>query len=367
MNFVSDRFAPVQELFESMLSEDPRYSAQLAVYVNGSKEIDLVGGPDSTADSLTGVFSVSKGVSALAFSLLVQDGLIDLDAKVSHYWPEFAQHGKGSLTVSQVLSHQAGLIGVPGGFSLAEYNNLDAVAGRLADAVPLWRPGNGTFGYHALTMGVLLEKLCKLVTEERLQDVYERWVRGPVEADMYLGLPESEENRYRNVLWNPVPEPFMDPYSIGGMAIHIQAEGTLLDFPNLREARAEGSCSAGGVGSADGLARVYAAALTGVDGMKAFLTPETIARVSLEQVFGLDRNFIEPSAFAMTFMKPQPRNDFGSAQAFGHDGANAALGFADPAYGIGFGYIPARAELGGTSGRAMQLSIAVRKALLAAG
>lgn len=363
MNFVSERFAPVSELFDQMLSEDSRYSAQLAVYVNGVKEIDVVGGPDSSSDSLTGVFSVSKGVSALAFSLLVQEGLIDLEATVASYWPEFAQQGKGALTVGQLLSHQGGLIGVQGGFTLDEFNDLEAVAARLANTVPLWRPGNGTFGYHALTMGVFLEKLCKQVTGQRLQDFYDVRVRQPYSADMYLGLPVDQEPRYRNVLADPLPEMFIDPGSITGMSVNIQG-GTLFDFPNDPSVRAAGSCSAGGVGSADGLAKVYAAALTGVDGLEPFLSSETIATVSQERVWGLDRNFTDTSAFAMTFMKPQPRNDFGSALAFGHDGANAALGFADPAYGVGFGYIPARAEAGGTGGRAMRLSQAVRKVLL---
>lgn len=363
MNFVSDRFEPVRELFESFLSADPRYSAQLAVYVNGTKEIDLVGGPDMSADSLTGVFSVSKGVSALAFSLLVQEGLIDLEAPVVKYWPEFGAHGKDKITVIELLSHQAGLVGVHGGFEMEEYNDLAGVADRIAAMEPQWRPGNGTFGYHALTMGVFLEELCLRVTGERLQDLYDRRIRAPYQADMFLGLPESEDHRYRDVLFDEVPGPFTDPYSLQGMSGNIQA-GNLLLLPNIRSVRAAGSCSGAGVGSADGLARVYAAALTGIDGKGPYLSPETIAEVSQEAVWGVDRTFCDTSAFAMTFFKPQPRNDYGSAKAFGHDGANASLGFADPAYGIGFGYIPARAEEGQTGGHAMQLSIAVRKVLL---
>jgi hypothetical protein len=119
------------------------------------------------------------------------------------------------------------------------------------------------------------------------------------------------------------------------------------------------------VGSADGLARVYAGAVTGLDTLPAFLTPDTIALMSQEQVWGLDRVFCEASSFAVTFMKANPRMDFGSAQAFGHDGANASLGFADPLYGVGFGYVPAWAEEGGTAGRGMQLSAAVRRVILA--
>ena len=363
--FATEKFSGVRELFDSMLDADPGYSAQLAVYHQGANVVSLVGGRDSAADSLTGVFSCSKGVAALAFSLLVQDGLIDLDAAVASYWPEFAQHGKGAVTVRQLLSHQAGLVGVQGGFEMEDYSELAVVATRLAGLAPMWRPGSGTFGYHALTMGVFLEQLCVLVSGERLQDLYNRRIREPYAADMFLGLPEAYEPRFRPVLFaEQEVQGFMDPGSIAGVSGNVQA-GNLLALPNLRSVRAAGSCSGTGVGSADGLARVYAGAVTGIDGLPAYLNADTIGKMSEEQVWGLDRVFCEVSSFAITFMKANPRMDFGSAQAFGHDGANASLGFADPLYGIGFGYIPAWNEQGGTPGRAMQLSAAVRKALLA--
>ena len=361
----TEKFAGVRELFDSMLDADPGYSAQLAVYHQGAKVVDLVGGKDSRADSLTGVFSCSKGVAALAFSLLVQDGLIDLDTTVASYWPEFAQNGKATITVRQLLSHQAGLVGVQGGFEMAEYGELAVVAARLAALAPMWRPGSGTFGYHALTMGVFLEQLCLLVSGERLQELYNCRIREPYAADMFLGLPEAYEPRFLPVLFAEEPAgAFLDPGSIAGVSSNVQA-GNLLGLPNLRSVRAAGSCSGTGVGSADGLARVYAGAVTGIDGLPAYLTADTIGQMSQEQVWGLDRVFCELGSFAVTFMKANPRMDFGSAQAFGHDGANASLGFADPLYGIGFGYIPAWNEDGGTGGRAMQLSAAVRKALLA--
>ncbi|MDO5752718.1 serine hydrolase domain-containing protein [Arthrobacter sp.] len=363
--FATEQFSGVRELFDSMLDADPGYSAQLAVYHQGVNVVSLVGGKDSAADSLTGVFSCSKGVAALAFALLVQDGLIDLDAAVASYWPDFAQNGKGALTVRQLLSHQAGLVGVQGGFAMEDYNDLAAVAARLAALTPMWRPGSGTFGYHALTMGVFLEQLCVLVSGERLQDLYNRRIREPYAADMYLGLPESLEPRFRPVLFvEEAEQAFMDPGSIAGVSGNVQA-GNLLALPNIRSVRAAGSCSGSGVGSADGLARVYAGAATGIDGLPAYLNADTIAHMSEEQVWGLDRVFCEINSFGVTFMKSNPRMDFGSAQAFGHDGANASLGFADPLYGIGFGYIPAWNEDGGTGGRAMQLSAAVRKAILA--
>lgn len=125
--------------------------------------------------------------------------------------------------------------------------------------------------------------------------------------------------------------------------------------------------SVGGGGSADGLGRLYAAATTGVEGAPPFLTAATVDAMAEEQVWGLDRASGLENAFAVVFMKPQPARNFGSHRAFGHEGANAALGFAAPSYGLGFGYVPRRSEEGGTNGRAQRLSLVVRKAAHAAG
>src|SRR5580658_4603691 len=107
-------FESVHELFQSFCDADPTYCAQLAVHVAGERVIDLVQGME--LDSLLPVYSSSKGASAIVIALLVQRGQLDLDAPVVSYWPEFTQGGKGAVTVRQLLSHQAGLPGVDGGF-----------------------------------------------------------------------------------------------------------------------------------------------------------------------------------------------------------------------------------------------------------
>lgn len=374
------RFAPVVDLLESFAAADPDYSAQLCVYAGGQPVIDHVVGPNSTADSLTGVFSASKGAAGMVMALLVQDGLLDLGEPVATYWPEFAAYGKDAITVGQLLSHQGGLPGIDGGLTVGQYTDSATGAVRLAAAPPVWKPGS-THQYHALTIGVFAEELVRRITGETLQQVYETRIRAPFGIDFYLGLPEDEETRYRDVL-KPVqspPLPFIDPFgplglalnSTGGFDVGDGQAYDLLDLPNLPVIRSAGIAAAGGVASARGLARLYAAASTGVvreDGAAdgPFLTAETIHAVADERVFGIDRANGLTGAFALMFMKSIPRNDFGSWRAFGHDGANATLAFADPAYGIGFGYVPARAEESGTGSRGGQLTVELRRALLIA-
>lgn len=350
----------VLELFESFLADDPQYSAQVAAYRDGVKVVDLTGGFHTTVGSITGAYSCSKGVAAMVMALLVQDGLLDLDRTVAAYWPEFGVHGKDRLLVREALSHQAGLVGVEGGFALDEFTTAEAAA-RLAAAQPLWRPG-GCFGYHSLTIGILMEELCRRVAGDTLQNLYDHRIRMAYGIDFFLGLPEELEPRYRDVLYDvDTQEPWLDPLSLDGLNCNA-AVGTIMELPNQRTVRATGMSAAGGVGSAEGLARLYAAATTGVDGGAALLTPETVNMMSAEQVWGLDRSSGLDNAFAVVFMKPHPSRSFGSHRAFGHEGANAALGFADPAYGLGFGYIPQRQEDGRSAGRAHRLAAEVRRA-----
>lgn len=367
------------ELLGSFARQDPGYSAQLALYQGGVPVLDLAVGPDRSTDSLSGVFSCTKGAAALVIGLLVQDGLLDLQAPVALYWPEFAAAGKEGITVAQLLSHRAGLVGIDGGFTAAELTDSRLAAVILAAAEPVWDPGS-SFGYHALSMGVFLEELTRRITGETLQQVYERLIRAPHGIDFFLGLPEEHEPRYATVLspLSPAPERFIDPFSILGLSMNSTAgfEGPdgpgfdVLQIPNTRWVRASGMASLGGVASAGGLARLYALASTGLqepDGtvLPPVLTPATQGVLARERVFGTDRCTGFGGAFGIVFMKPTPGNDFGSWRAFGHDGLNGALGYADPAYSLSFGYVPARAEDTGPGSHSRLLSAAVRQVLLA--
>lgn len=359
LGFVAPGYENVLALFESFLADDPGYSAQLAAYHHGLPVVQLTGGPDMDPETLTGAYSCSKGVAAMVIALLVQDGVLDLDTAVAHYWPEFGAHGKDRLLVREALSHQAGLVGIEGGFGRDEFTT-PAAAARLAAADPSWEPGR-QFGYHALTIGILMEELCRRTAGEALQEIYNRRIRKAHDVDFFLGLPADLEPRYRDVLYDDAPgQDWVDPLSLEGMNSNAPVS-TIMELPNIRSVRAAGMSAAGGVGSADGLARLYAAATTGVDGGKPFLDARTRGAMAREQVWGLDRSSGLDNAFAVVFMKPHPSRNFGSHRAFGHEGANAALGFADPSYGLGFGYIPRRAEEGRTPGRAHRLATEVRR------
>lgn len=360
---VLPEFTAVQELFNTFLANDPDYSAQVAVYHNGQRVVHLNGGPHMSGDTITGTYSCSKGIAGMVMALLVQDGALDPEQPMAHYWPEFAAAGKGGILVREALSHQAGVTGVPGGIPLALLHTPEA-AERLAAVEPMWRPGSGIFGYHALTIGILMEELSRRVTGLSLQENYDALLRIPYSLDFFLGLPHDQEFRYRDVLYDATDQ-WIDPLGYEGLNSNIAA-GTIMELPNHRVVREGGMSAAGGVGSADGLARAYAAVSTGIRTPAGLAGPaldqDTLRTMTQEQVWGLDRSSAMDNAFAIVFMKPHPSRNFGSHRAFGHEGANASLGFADPAYGLSFGYIPQRAEEGRTEGRAHRLATAARRA-----
>jgi CubicO group peptidase (beta-lactamase class C family) len=363
--YVDARFEQVHALFDRYLREDSAFSAQLCVYQRDELVVDLVGGPQLSADSVTGVFSVSKGVAACAIATLIDTGRLDLDQRVAAYWPEFAAADKGRVTVRQLLSHQAGLPAVDGRFTVTEVLHSELAAARLAGQRPFWQPGSA-FGYHALTIGILMEELVRRVDGRSLQELYETTIRAPRDIDFFLGLPASEDVRFVPVQEAVLTEaqraeidaqPPVDALSELVFAYVDVTAGKDPDgvTTNNSLVRRAGPSAVGGVGSARGLARLYAAALGHIG--EPIADRATFAAMSQQQAWGMDRVLNLVNCFGVVFIKPQPRMPFGGAHAFGHDGAGGALAFADPTTEIGFGYSPVPMQYpGGADHRSVALA-----------
>lgn len=374
---ISEDFAPLAQALEARAAEEENYSAQLAVYHRGELVLSHSVGEHLAADALTCVFSCTKGMSALVIALLVQDGLIDPAAPMTTYWPEFGAAGKSKLTVGEVLSHQAGVLGVPGGVPSEILLNSAEYAKVLASMPSIWPLGQNIVGYHAITMGVLMEELVRRVTGKELKDVFEERIRKPLSADVYIGQDPSLESRYRDVLAGvEAPGEFFDPFSPAGLAVNSASGFALADGPvynwhelaNAAQVREIGPASMGAVANAQGLAGIYAASFGAVPSLGAkqgFLSDDTWSQVSTELVYGLDRSSGLLQAFALGFMKATARNNYGSIFAYGHDGANSSLAFADPAYQLGFGFIPSRSEGPKDTSTGVKLSQLARQLILA--
>ena len=345
---VADGFEPVRDEFAAVAAaEGGDYAAQVAAYRHGEQVVDLWTGPEITGDSLLGAYSASKGAAHLVVALLVQEGVLDLDEKVSHYWPEFAAGGKRDVLLRELLAHRAGLVGADSGFTLEEITDDRVVAERLGAQRPYWRPGTA-FGYHALVMAALSGEVVVRATGRTVQDLFAERIRDAYKADFYLGLPADQESRFLSAqpaLMTPerlaaLAASATAPDSLTGIAFnrHHPDSREVWTLPNHRAVRAAGTLSWGGVASARGLARMYAAAISSVDGAVPFLTPDTAAAVAQVHSIGYDQVTRDHKAFGAGFHITSEYYPVLGQGSFGHSGAGGQQSFADPRNGIAYGY-----------------------------
>jgi CubicO group peptidase (beta-lactamase class C family) len=369
-------FEPVRDELARMVDADPTYSAQFCAYVGGEAVVDIWGGSLTDGDAVQGVFSATKGMAAICLGLLIERGELELDDPVAEYWSEFGQAGKAGITVRLALSHQAGLIGVDEPLTLDRLIDHEGTASLLAAQAPFWQPGSA-HGYHALTMGTLVDELVRRVDGRSVADFFEQEIAIPRDIDFFIAVREADEPRVIDVL--PVADQSgstaattdvgdqMDASSLSGVAFSASALDPFNPpLPNLRVIRAAGVAAAGGVGSARGLARAYASCIGEVDDMPRLLGPATVAEMSRLQTAGTDLVLGFPTRFAIVFQVADERLAYGSWRAFGHDGAGGAIGVADPAFRLAYGYIPRRmCSPGGADPRGLALASITRRCIAA--
>ncbi|MGW2744959.1 serine hydrolase domain-containing protein [Streptomyces sp. NPDC001450] len=373
---VAEGFEAVREEFAAFVAEErDDYEGQLCAYVHGRPVVDLWAGEGVDGDSLYGVFSSTKGAAHLVVALLVQDGTLELDRKVTYYWPEFGAEGKGALTLRDVLAHRAGLVGTDTGFSAAELADDRALAERLADQRPFWRPGTA-FGYHALVIGALTGEVVRRATGRTIQELYEERVRAPYALGFHLGLPVSHEPRFRTVqpmLPTPEQQAVLDalpsgPHSLSAIAYnrHTPEPTDLAALPNERGVRAKGPASVGGVASARGLAGMYAAMISEVDGKAPLLKEDTVAEFGQPHSVGYDLVARTHKSYGLGFQATSDTwHPFLGAGAIGHSGAAGSQAFADPRSGLAYGYTRRRfAFPGGAAPENERLVAALHRAAL---
>ncbi|MCW0212630.1 MAG: beta-lactamase family protein [Pseudonocardia sp.] len=363
---VAEGFDGVRDAFRDNFTERGDVGASVAVYVDGEPVVDLWGG---TADPATGrpwerdtiglVYSATKGASAVVVNLLAERGLLDLDAPVSRYWPEFAAAGKADVTVEQLLSHQAGLPVPTAALTRADLLASTPVVEALARQEPLWEPGTA-HGYHALTFGWLVGELVRRVTGRSLGTVFAEEVAAPLGLDLSIGL---RADRVPDVA--PLIDGVPDPNALDAITDPVVKEQVLrvlaaLTDPTSLFARTlstngalptphAGSWNdaavyaaeipaANGITNARSLARMYAATVGEVDDVR-ILSEKAVDRARAEQVRGPDEVLLSESRFGTGFQLPTAAAPLLGAGSFGHAGAGGALGFGDVGSRVGFGYV----------------------------
>jgi CubicO group peptidase (beta-lactamase class C family) len=377
---VADGFGAVADAFERNFSEFGEVGAAFSLYVDGEAKADLWAGVADTQtgrsweeDTLQLVFSTTKGAAAICVARLVEAGAISYDDSVAQHWPEFAENGKGDITIAQMMSHQAGLPYATAELSFDDLMAVTPVVDALAAQAPLWEPGT-RHGYHAVTYGWLAGELVRRVDGRSLGTYFADEVAGPLGLDFWIGLPESEEPRVSRLEQAPPPtdpEAFAlmmqiaGPGTMGFNALFMS--GVMMAGPadpfNTRAVHATEMPAANGITTARSLARMYAATVADVDGVR-LLGDDTVATVRREAVNGSDACLVLPTRFGMGFMLDGEFAPMLSESSFGHAGAGGSLGYADPDTKVGYGYVMNQMA-GGIAGdpRTIALNDAVRGCL----
>ncbi|GAA5024110.1 serine hydrolase domain-containing protein [Kitasatospora paranensis] len=194
------RFDAVREALAMVLGKDD-VGASAAVCLDGEQVVDLWGGyadADRSVrwerDTLVGVNSTTKNMTALCALILADRGELDLSAPVAAYWPEFAAAGKENVLVRHVLSHTAGLPDLAGLTAVEKLYDWEGVTAGLAAQAPAWEPGTAA-GYHALTFGFLVGEIVRRLTGRSLGEFFAEEVAEPLGADFHIGLSSEHDHR----------------------------------------------------------------------------------------------------------------------------------------------------------------------------
>ncbi|MEY2233187.1 MULTISPECIES: serine hydrolase domain-containing protein [Streptomyces] len=381
---VAEGFEPVRDAFVRNFEVLGDRGAAVAVYRDGRKVVDLWGGTRDaegtepwTEGTAQIVRSATKGVAAAVPLLLHQRGLLDLDAPVGSYWPEFKTGGKERILVRDVLAHRAGIPALDRGLSAAEA--ADGVSGAHAVAAqqPFWEPGT-EHGYHAQTYSWLVSELVLRATGRTVGSVLAEEIAEPLGLEFWIGLPETETHRVGRVApveppesagmlrtrpRRNVSEAYADPDSLTRRAFAAIAPLPDENDPAYRAAELPAS---NGIGTARALARFYGATIGVVEDGARIFTPATTELAAREHSAGPDRVLVVNTRFGAGYMLHGPASPLLSPASFGHPGRGGSLGFADPEAGIGFGYVTnALAKSVTADPRAQALVRALKSALSA--
>ena len=362
---VSRGFESVRDVFAENFTRRHELGGACSVYYRGEKVVDLWGGVRNKAtgepwqaNTMVIIYSATKGLAAMAMAVAHSRGWLDYEARVASYWPEFAQNGKDQITVRQLLAHQAGLFALDERIPRAVVADPDRLAAVLARQTPAWEPGSRQ-AYHAITLGYYESELIRRVDPQHrtLGRFFQDEIAAPLGLDLYIRLPQTIPNsRFATM----APLTFMQWVTGFDLRFLIEVmnkkskivralQGSELPLDELQVyARDFEVPSGGGVGTARSIAQAYSVFAN--DGHELNLRKQTLdllAAPALPPRHGFYDECIKSEArFSLGFMKPCAGIPFGSPASFGSPGAGGAMGFADPTFKVGYGYVTSQ---GGTT------------------
>ncbi|TMD26837.1 MAG: beta-lactamase family protein [Chloroflexi bacterium] len=344
----------VQKAIDEMVESGRERGLQVAVYHRGQQIVDAVAGVADpatrrpyTSETPVYCYSVVKAAASTLVHMLVERGRFGYDTPVAELWPEFAAHGKDRVKVRHVLNHTAGVPGIPLTTTIEDLCDWDKMCTAIADAELWWEPGT-KIGYHAYTFGYITGEIIRRVTGRPISEVLLEEISGPlgIEKELYFGMPRSEHARLAVQEDAPMPPGFQMPEMPPDLPMFKAAPMSLMPnaaFGNRPDTLAA-DIPAGGKASARAIARMYAAMLGTVGGVR--ILPESRLRAATAEPFsGVDEVFGMPTTWAGGYsvgvVGLEPKDP---PTAFGVGGVGGSFAGFDTATGITFGIMKNRLQ-----------------------
>jgi CubicO group peptidase (beta-lactamase class C family) len=353
---VEGRVAPGFESIADVFSAHVDGGGAFAAFADGEPVVDIWAGEGWREDSLALVFSGTKGLVAVCMLMLVERGLLDLDARVSRYWPEFAASGKEGALVRHALSHTLGVPGLREGFTFDDALDAPRMSAAVAAEAPFWPPGE-RLAYHAFTYGWICDALVRRVDGRSAGVFFAEEVAAPLDLDLWIGLPEPEEHRVValeradgygvTVVGDEPPELLGALYGDFLKAFHW-------NDPALHRAEIP---AGNAIGTARSIAKLYGS-------LERLLSPETIRLGRSELSRDTCAVTGRPYAFGVGFELQTDLAAFGPpVTAFGHTGSGGSTHGAWPDEVVGFSFVPRRLRAEADDGRRGVLLQALHEAV----
>ncbi|MCC6919801.1 MAG: beta-lactamase family protein [Alphaproteobacteria bacterium] len=354
-----ERFLGLVDEFVENFDSRGEVGASCAITIDGKTVVDIWGGrtaaegPAWGRDTVSVVFSCTKGAQALTAHMAADRGLLDLDAPVAKYWPEFATNGKEEARVSMMLDHSVGLPHVKPLLAPGAVYDYDYMCDLLARHEPFWKPGTRN-GYHGISCSWTVAPLVHKTTGKRMGQFFQDEVARPLGIDFWIGTPDSVEPRIAPMI-AMVPPTERPSRLVAAALADRESPPALFLFngggfdPNSRAGHAAEIGAGNGISNARGLAGLYAPLANGgaLNGRR-YVGAETLTRMSQVSVATHeDATLMIPTRFSLGYMKSMDNRRLEnsescsvimSAPAFGHVGAGGSIGFADPECRMSFGY-----------------------------
>lgn len=333
MTIVTNLQDQVQQRLDELVGTE--LGLQVAVYRHGELIVDAVAGDGVASDTLFYAASTGKGAAATVVNVLVDRGVLEYDAPIADLWPEFAAHGKEKATLRHVLTHSVGLPALPPDATLDDLTDWTKMTSYLAAAEPWWEPGT-KMTYHAETFGYLLGEVVRRATGRRMSDVL-REIAEPlgIADEVYFAVPRDQHQRVQTLV---EPDGVEDTFAmLAGMFGKVAPAEVIPRAGHVTtpsQLSAENPSSA--VLSARGIAKLYAAVIGEVDGVR-LVRPAAVPEITGPAMTAKDELLGNSGTWALGYSIGRLGSSAEeSPTSFGMPGMGGSVAWADTRSGVAF-------------------------------